>query len=59
MIAAMEGRFPLPTLLSQALVAFITEFDNEFERRMPHRTTNHGSTSGARANAPLTRYWTM
>jgi DNA-binding MarR family transcriptional regulator len=36
---------PLPTLLSQALVAFTIEFDNEFERRMPHRTTNHGSSA--------------
>jgi DNA-binding MarR family transcriptional regulator len=39
---------PLSTLLSQALVAFTIEFDNEFERQMPHRTTNHGSTAGAR-----------
>jgi DNA-binding MarR family transcriptional regulator len=37
---------PLPTLLSQALVAFTIEFDNEFEHQMPHRTTNHGSTAG-------------
>lgn len=37
---------PLPTLLSQALVAFIIEFDNEFEHRTPHRTTNHGATPG-------------
>ena len=44
MIAAMEGRLPLPTLLSHALVAFTIEFDNEFEHRVPHRTTNHGST---------------
>jgi hypothetical protein len=35
----------LPTLLSQVLVAFIIEFDNEFEHRMPHSTTNHGSTA--------------
>jgi DNA-binding MarR family transcriptional regulator len=34
----------LPVSLSRALVAFIIEFDNEFERRMPHRTTRHGST---------------
>ena len=39
---------PLSTLLSQALVAFTIEFDNEFERRMPHRTTSHGSTAGSR-----------
>lgn len=37
-------RLPLVALLSQALVAFTIEFDNEAERRMPHRTTNHGST---------------
>ena len=30
---------PLSTLLSQALVAFTIEFDNEFEHQMPHRTT--------------------
>jgi hypothetical protein len=29
---------PLTTLLSQALVAFTIEFDNEFEHRMPHRS---------------------
>ena len=30
---------PLPTLLSQALVAFTIEADYEFEQRMPHVTT--------------------
>jgi hypothetical protein len=30
---------PLTTLLSQALVAYTIEFDNEAEHRMPHRTT--------------------
>jgi hypothetical protein len=30
---------PLTALLSRALVAFTVEFDNEFEQRMPHRTT--------------------
>ncbi|MGZ6294707.1 MAG: hypothetical protein ACXWPO_07820 [Candidatus Limnocylindrales bacterium] len=34
----MAPSLPLATLLSQALVAFTTEFDNEFEHRMPHRT---------------------
>ncbi|HKN76052.1 MAG TPA: hypothetical protein VJW94_12815 [Candidatus Acidoferrum sp.] len=34
---------PLPTLLSQALVAFTIEFDNEGERLMQHRTTRYGS----------------
>ena len=43
-IPEMNDRLPLPTLLSQVLVAFTIEFDNEAERRMPHRTSNHGST---------------
>ena len=38
---------PLSTLLSQALVAFTIEFDNESERQMQHRTTRHGSTAGS------------
>src|SRR5580704_6593928 len=42
----MDG-LPLPALLSQALVAFTIEFDNEFEHLVPHRTTNYGSTPGA------------
>jgi DNA-binding MarR family transcriptional regulator len=37
---------PLHAQLSHALVAFTIEFDNEFEHRMPHRTTRHGSTPG-------------
>jgi methyltransferase (TIGR00027 family) len=32
----------LSALLSQALVAFTIELDNEAEHRLPHRTTNHG-----------------
>ncbi len=40
----LDRQLPLSALLSQFLVAFTIEFDNEFERRMPHRTTNHGST---------------
>ncbi|MDQ6775231.1 MAG: MarR family winged helix-turn-helix transcriptional regulator [Actinomycetota bacterium] len=43
----MPTPLPLPTLLSQALVAFTIEFDNEFEHRMPHRTTR-GSAGDAR-----------
>lgn len=38
---------PLPTLLSKALVGLTIELDSEFERRMPHQTTNHGGTPGA------------
>jgi DNA-binding MarR family transcriptional regulator len=36
----------LSTLLSQVLVAFTIEFDNEFERQMPHRTTIGGAGKG-------------
>ncbi len=36
---------PLSSLLSFALVAFTIEFDNEAELRLPHRTTDFGSSS--------------
>jgi DNA-binding MarR family transcriptional regulator len=39
---------PLPTLLSQALVAFTIEFDNEAEHQLPHWTTNHGLAGAPR-----------
>jgi DNA-binding MarR family transcriptional regulator len=42
----MSAALPLPTLLSQALVAFTIELDNEFEHQSPHRTTASGSGSG-------------
>ena len=45
-------RLPLTALLSQVLVAFTIEFDNEFEHQMPHRTTRHGSTAGAGRRGP-------
>jgi len=35
----VDSRLPLSALLSQVLVAFTIEFDNEFEHQMPHRTT--------------------
>jgi DNA-binding MarR family transcriptional regulator len=34
-----KDQLPLSTLLSQVLVAFTIEFDNEFEHRSPHQTT--------------------
>ncbi len=37
-----EGPLPLSALLSQALVAFTIECDNEAEHSLPHRTTSHG-----------------
>jgi hypothetical protein len=36
---------PLPTLLSQLLLAFTIEFDNQAEHRLPHRTTRGGASS--------------
>jgi DNA-binding MarR family transcriptional regulator len=35
----VAARLPLSTLLSQLLVAYTIELDNEFEEQMPHRTT--------------------
>jgi DNA-binding MarR family transcriptional regulator len=49
-------KLPLATLLSHTLVAFTIEFDNEAERQMPHRTTNHGATSNVTSGMPY-RPW--
>jgi hypothetical protein len=43
----MASRPLLSTLLSQALVAFTIEFDNEAEHRLAHRTTDFGGTGDA------------
>ena len=43
----MSDRLPLCAVLSQALVAFTIEFDNEAEGRMPHSTNDHGATPRA------------
>jgi DNA-binding MarR family transcriptional regulator len=45
----VRSPLPLPVLLSQALVAFTIEFDNEAEHRMQHRTTRHGSSGSLRS----------
>jgi len=45
--AGAEADHPLPTLLSQALVAFTIEFDNESEHQIQHRTSR-GPAAGAR-----------
>ena len=37
-----RGDLSLSALLSQVLVAFTIELDNEAEHHLPHRTTNHG-----------------
>jgi methyltransferase (TIGR00027 family) len=42
--APPPGSVSLPALLSQALVAYTIEFDNEAEYRLPHRTTVHGAS---------------
>jgi len=44
----MAARLPLPTLLSQVLVAFTIEFDNESEHRLPHRTTAPNAAADSR-----------
>src|SRR6202020_2712997 len=41
-LMSADAPLPLTTLLSQALVAYTIEFDNEAEHRMPHRTTRGG-----------------
>jgi hypothetical protein len=38
----MASRVPLSVLLSQPLVAFTIEFDNEAENRIAHWTTTPG-----------------
>ena len=47
----MPSALELSALLSQSLVAYTIEFDNEFEHLMPHRTTSH-STTGRAAGSP-------
>jgi hypothetical protein len=44
--SSASERLPLSALLSQTLVAFTIEFDNEAERQIQHRTTRHGGTRG-------------
>jgi DNA-binding MarR family transcriptional regulator len=41
---------PLPTLLSFALIAFTIEFDNEFERRSPHRLSSTKKSGAGRTD---------
>ncbi len=47
------GSVSLSALLSQALVAYTIECDNEAEHRLPHRTTDHGA-SGQAVGGPTT-----
>ena len=48
----VTSRLPVSALLSQALVGYTIEFDNEAEHRLPHRTQDHGRSPGAPADAP-------
>ena len=55
------SRLPLSALLSQVLVALTIECDNEFERQMPHRASNYGSTAGQGASlwlVSMAMWWT-
>lgn len=45
--ARAASHLPLSALLSQVLVAFTIELDNEFEHQMPHRTANHRGSRDA------------
>jgi DNA-binding MarR family transcriptional regulator len=47
----MPASLPLPTLLSQALVAYTIELDNEAEHRLPHWTTREDAHE-ARGQTP-------
>jgi hypothetical protein len=61
MSGACVGRLPLSALLSQVLVAFTIECDNEFGRQMPHRTSSYGSTAGRGARlwlVSMAMWWT-
>lgn len=45
---------PLSSQLSRMLAAFTIEADDEFEHRVPHRTTRHGTTATAAAATATT-----
>ena len=49
-------RLPLPTLLSQPLVAYTIEIDHAFETRMPHRTAETRHSGEPRTGPLLTSY---
>jgi hypothetical protein len=53
-----SARLPLPTLLSQLLIALTISLDNEFEHRMPHRTTM-GRQRGLPPQGPWLVSWRM
>jgi methyltransferase (TIGR00027 family) len=55
----LAAGLPLSALLSQALVAFTIEADNETEHRLPHRTQDHGLAPGSSPGAPWLTSLTM
>jgi len=55
--AGSAAALPLSALLSQALVAFTIEFDNEAERQMRHRTTRHGLAEHVSSEGSLHAPW--
>jgi hypothetical protein len=52
----VSSPLPLPTLLSQPLVAYTIELDHLFETRMPHRTAESRRSGGAPDGPLLTSY---
>jgi hypothetical protein len=46
-VARVSDGLSLPAMLSRLLVAFTIELDNEFEHRMPHRTSIGGRRKGS------------
>ena len=48
----MSRPLPPTALLSQLLVAFTIEIDNEAEHRLPHRTTAQGKPASAALHSP-------
>jgi hypothetical protein len=55
-IGKVSASFPLPTLLSQALVARTIELDNEAGYRLPHRTTRHEGAGTGRGGPWLVSF---
>ena len=55
--ASSATALPLSALLSQALVAFTIEFDNQAERQMRHRTTRHGVAEHISSEGSLHAPW--
>lgn len=47
-VSAVTESLPLPTLLSQVLVAFTIELDNEFEHQLTHRTSRGPAVGSGR-----------